>query len=62
MTTQHDGLDEQIARVEAVVSEFEQNNPELVEAMESLGMSIDEYERIVTGMNGLIIETSSSTG
>ena len=62
MTTQRDSLDEQIARVEAVVSEFEQNNPEIVEAMESVGMSIDEYERIVSGMNGVIIETSSSTG
>ena len=62
MTTQRDGLDEQIARVEAVVSEFEQNNPEIVEAMESVGMSIDEYERIVSGMTDLYIETSSSTG
>lgn len=62
MTTQRDGLDEKIARVEAVVSEFEQNNPEIFEAMESLGMSIEEYERIVSGMNGLTIETSSSTG
>ena len=62
MTTQRDGLDEQIARVEAVVSEFELNNPEIVEAMETLGMSIDEYERIVSGMNGAVIETSSSTG
>ncbi len=62
MKIQRDGHDEQIARVEAVVSAFEQNNPELVEAIETLGMTIDEYERIVSGMAGLDFETSSSTG
>ncbi len=62
MNTQRDGLDEQIARVDAVVVAFEQNNPELVEVIETLGMTIDEYERIVSGMAGLDFETSSSTG
>ena len=61
MTTKRDGLDEHLAHVEAVVSAFEQDNPELADAIETIGMSIDEYERLVAEAQGVQVDTASNT-
>ena len=60
MTT-HEGLDEQIALVEEAVLSFQADNPGLMDLLETLGISIDEYERIVTGTDGLEFQTSNSS-
>ena len=54
-------LDGQIAFVGEAVSSFEAENPGLVELMETLGISIDEYEKIVTGTDAWGFETSNSS-
>jgi len=61
MSTKRDDLDKNLAYVESVVAIFEKDNPELAEAIETLGMTIDEYERIMSEMPGFEIETSSTT-
>ncbi len=55
-------LIEQISFVDDVISEFEIENPELASLMNTLGFSIDEYERIASGMDGFEFVTSSTSG
>ena len=54
-------LSTQIAFVDTVISDFEADNPALASLMETLGISIDEYERIVSGMDGFEFVTSSTS-
>ena len=62
MTTSKRRLDQQISEVEELISEFERENPGVVEAMETIGLTTDEYERMVSGMTDSEIQTSSTTG
>ena len=55
-------LNDQISFVDDVISEFEIENPELASLMNTLGFSIDEYERIASGMDGFEFVTSSTSG
>ena len=56
-----DLLDEQIANVESAVAQFETENPALIELMEMLGITIDEYERIASGIAAPGFERSNSS-
>jgi len=58
-----DAFTEQVARLEEAMSSFEQENPELSEAIRVLGMSIDEYEQILADSTAQdIVTTSNTTG
>ena len=49
-------------RLEAMMDEFEQNNPELSAAIQTLGVTVNEYERMLTQSRSIEIQTSNSTG
>ena len=40
-------LDGRIASVEGAMEAFERDNPNVAQAMKTVGLSIDEYERII---------------
>ena len=61
MSTKRDDLDKNIAYVEGAFATFEKDNPWLAEAIETLGMTIDEYDRIMSEMPRFEIETSNSS-
>ena len=48
-------------RLEAMISLFEQENPALTKAINTLGMTVDDYERLLTESRNFDIQTSNST-
>ena len=42
-----DSLDGRIASVKDAMEAFERDNPNVAQAMKTVGLSIDEYERII---------------
>ena len=61
LRTPNEQLDQRIAEVEKLMSNFEQENPGVLEALEMIGVTVDEYEWLISGMTGFDIETSSNT-
>lgn len=47
MSTSREDQEKRIADLEGIVSSFEVLNPEIVEAVQTFGLDIDEYERIL---------------
>ena len=62
MTENTNGDNRIVDRLEVMMHLFNQENPELAEAIQTLGMTVDEYERIVTESRSIEIQTSNSTG
>ena len=63
LVTEDTSADSRIVdRLEEKMIQFEQDNPELSEAIHTLGMTINDYERILTESRSVEIQTSNSTG
>ena len=56
-----DTLTRQMASVENAMEAFERENPNVAQAMKTVGMSIDEYDRIVAMADTDRTTTSGNT-
>ena len=60
--TEDDSTDDSIVQnLQALMVQFELDNPELSKAIQTLGMTVDYYERILTESKNIEIRTSNST-
>lgn len=60
--TEGDSTDDSIVdNLEALMIQFEMDNPELSKAIQTLGMTVNDYERILTESRNMEIRTSNST-
>ena len=53
--------DNKVQDLQALMAQFESANPELSKAIRTLGMTIDDYERILTQSRNFDIRTSNSS-
>ena len=56
-----DTLTRRIASLESAMEAFERENPSVAQAMKTVGMSIDEYERIIAMTETNRTTTSGNT-